>query len=121
MHVAMQSWNLTELNAPDGTRDPVVLATEDGARAVMIALEPGQELREHEVKECAWIAVVDGEAQIESDGDRLDGRPGTLVTFAPGERHSVASQGGARVLLFLAPWPGEGHFQPGENTEPAGR
>lgn len=110
----MQSWNLSEIDAPDGTRDPVVLATEDGARAVMVALDPGQELREHEVKERAWVAVVEGEAEITCNGDRVDGRPGTLVTFAPGERHSIASENGARVLLLLAPWPGEGHYQPGE-------
>ena len=110
----MQSWKLNEIEAPDGTRDPVVLATEDGTRAVMIKLDPGQELRDHEVKERAWLAVVDGEVQVASDGDSVGGGPGTFVTFAPGERHAVSSSGGARVLLLLAPWPGEGHFQPGE-------
>ena len=115
----MQSWKLNEIDAPDGTRDPVVLATEDGARAVMLKLDAGQELSEHEVKERAWLAVVEGEVQVASNGDSLSGGPGTLVTFAPRERHSVSSAGGARVLLLLAPWPGEGHFQPGEQ-QPTG-
>jgi quercetin dioxygenase-like cupin family protein len=110
----MQSWKLNEIDAPDGARDPVVLATEDGARAVMLKLDAGQELGEHEVKERAWLTVVEGEAQISSNGDSVSGGPGTFVTFAPGERHTVSSSGGARVLLLLAPWPGEGHFQPGE-------
>ena len=35
-------------------------------------------------------------------------------TFAPGERHAVSSDTGARVLLLLAPWPGDGHYHAGE-------
>jgi quercetin dioxygenase-like cupin family protein len=112
----VQSWDLTTIPAPDGTRDPVVLDTADGARAVMLKLDAGQELREHEVKERAWVTVVEGEARIESNGDSVAGRPGTLVSFAPGERHAIATAGGARILLFLAPWPGEGHFYPGEQA-----
>jgi quercetin dioxygenase-like cupin family protein len=112
----MQSWRLTDIDAPEGTRDPVVLATVDGARAVMLKLDPGQELREHQVKERAWVTIVAGTARVSADGDTVEGGPGTLVTFEPGERHSVASDSGARILLLLAPWPAEGHFQPGERT-----
>jgi quercetin dioxygenase-like cupin family protein len=110
----MQTWNLTEINAPDGTRDPVVLETADGARAVMLVIAPGQELGDHQVRERAWVTVVEGEAQIEANGQSLTCGTGTLVTFEPGERHAVRSAGGARILLLLAPWPGEGHFRPGE-------
>ena len=31
--------------------------------------------------------------------------------FDPEERHAIRSEGGARVLLLLAPWPGEGHYR----------
>ena len=37
--------------------------------------------------------------------------PGMLFRLDPDERHSLASDGGARVLLLLAPWPGEGHYR----------
>ena len=33
--------------------------------------------------------------------------------FEANERHAVASDGGARILLLLAPWPGEGHYRGG--------
>jgi quercetin dioxygenase-like cupin family protein len=112
----VQSWNLMELDAPAGTRDPIVLDSADGARAVMIAISAGQELREHEVKERAWVTVVDGHARIECNGETIDGAPGTLVTFAPSERHSIASDAGARILILLAPWPGEGHYRGEEQT-----
>jgi quercetin dioxygenase-like cupin family protein len=109
----VQTWALSEIEAPEGTRDPVVLETADGARAVLLVLAPGQELREHEVKERAWVTVLEGAARIAAaDGESVEAAPGTLATFEPGERHSVSSESGARVLLLLAPWPAEDHFGP---------
>jgi hypothetical protein len=32
------------------------------------------------------------------------------MRFDPGERHTVRSETGARVLLLLAPWPAAGHY-----------
>ena len=107
----MQSWRLTEIETPGGTRSPVVLHSEDEGRAVLIGLDPGQELGLHQVKEYAFLHVVEGEVQIEAGGETLAAPAGTLVRFEPDERHAVSSAGGARLLLFLAPWPGEGHFR----------
>ena len=106
----MQSWQVSEIEAPAGTRDPAVLETADGARAVALVLSPGQALGEHEVRERAWVAVLEGTARVEAAGQTVDGGPGTLFTFAPHERHSISSEGGARILLLLVPWPGEGHY-----------
>ena len=87
----MQRWDLTTIDAPDGTRDPVVLDTADGARAVLIVISPGQALGEHEVKERTWLLVVEGRAHVECGGDAIDAGPGTLATFQPGERHAISS------------------------------
>jgi quercetin dioxygenase-like cupin family protein len=114
----MQSWHLPEIDAPEGTRDPVVLHSEDEGRAVMIRLQPSQTLGDHQVKERAWVCVVQGSVRVDAGGESLDAQPGTLVTFAPNERHSLSSEGGARILLLLAPWPGEGHYRGGDG--PAG-
>lgn len=110
----MQSWNLTEIEAPGGTVDPEVLTTDDGARAIAIRLEAGQSMNDHQVRERAWVVVVEGEAEIRSGDELVRGGVGTLVTFAPGERHAVSSENGARLLLLLAPWPGDGHYLAGE-------
>ena len=109
----MQACNLLEIDAPDGTRDPVVLHTDTEGRAVLMRIDAGQELGEHQVKERAWICVVDGAVRIESGGETVEGGRGTLVTFAPNERHTVQSDDGARFLMLLAPWPGEGHYRGG--------
>ncbi len=79
---------------------------------MLVALEPGQELGDHQVKEHAWVLVVDGAVRVESGGESVGAGPGTLVHFEPGERHSVSgTDSGARLLLLLAPWPGEGHYR----------
>src|SRR5919199_4463752 len=103
----MQRWNLREIATPDGSRSPVVLHSEQGvARAVLIGLQPGQALGDHEVKERAFVAVVEGRVRVQADGDVFEADAGTLFRFDPEERHSVSTEAGARILLLLAPWPG---------------
>jgi quercetin dioxygenase-like cupin family protein len=99
------------IDAPDGTRDPVVLHQDEGARAVLIVLSPGQKLGDHQVKENAWVTVLDGSVRVDAGGASFDAERGTLFRFSPDERHAFSSDGGARVLLILAPWPGEGHYR----------
>src|SRR4029079_3490556 len=108
----MQSWDLNAIETPDGSRSPVVLHSDNDMRAVLIGLEPGQELGEHEVKESGLLLVGQGPAEIETAaGERLSAEAGTVVRFDPSERHSVSSPDGARVLLVLAPLPAEGHYR----------
>ncbi|MDX6451993.1 MAG: hypothetical protein QOH16_2042 [Gaiellaceae bacterium] len=107
----MQRWDLLELDAPDGTRDPIVLHSDDGARAVLIVLRAGQSLGDHQVKENAWITVLEGTVRITVGGDTVVASPGVLVRFEPDERHALHSESGARILMLLAPWPGEGHYR----------
>ena len=49
-----------------------------------------------------------------ADGERVTGGPGQLFEFAPQERHTVRARSDTRLLLLLAPWPGDGH--PGAMT-----
>ncbi|MEP7335363.1 MAG: cupin domain-containing protein [Actinomycetota bacterium] len=108
----MQSWNLMEIDTPEGSRSPVVLHSEDGeTRAVLIGLKPGQRLGDHQVKEAALLVVVDGSAEMEAGEESVSAGPGTVFRFDPDERHSVSSTSGAKLLLVLAPWPGAGHYR----------
>ena len=109
----MRSWNLSEMEAPDGTRDPVVLHSDEEGRAVMIRLDPGQQLGEHQVKEHAFVVVLEGRAQLGAGDQAVDAGPGTLAFFEPDERRVIASTEGARLLMLLSPWPGEGHYRGG--------
>jgi quercetin dioxygenase-like cupin family protein len=107
----VQSWNLLDLETPGGTRSPIVLYSTDEARALLIGIDAGQELGEHQVHENAYIVVVDGRARFDAGNDSLDAGPGTLVRFEEHERRRVSSQDGARLLVLLAPWPGPGHYR----------
>lgn len=111
----MRSWKLLEIETPDGSRSPVVLSSDEEARVVFIGLQPGQKLGDHQVKENALLVVVDGSARVEAAGETVDAEAGTLVAFEPDERHSISSDGGAKLLLILAPWPGEGHYRGGDD------
>jgi len=110
----MQSWDLNEIETPAGSRSPVVLHSTDELRAVLIGLDPGQSLGDHQVHERAWVMVLDGTVRMTSGDETVQGGPGFLAWFEPGERRSLSTDGGARILLFLAPWPGAGHYREGE-------
>jgi quercetin dioxygenase-like cupin family protein len=113
----VQHWKLTEIETPAGSRSPAVLHSLDGeSRIVLIGLDPGQELGEHQVKESAFLLVVDGRVRVDAGDASFDAGVGELFRFDPDERHSVTSDAGARVLLLLAPWPGEGHYRGDETS-----
>jgi quercetin dioxygenase-like cupin family protein len=107
----VQSWNLREIETPGGSRSPVVLRSDDSARAVLIALHPRQALGDHQVKERALVAVLEGSVRVEAGGETVEGGPGCFFSFDADERRSISSDGGARILMVLAPWPGEGHYR----------
>jgi quercetin dioxygenase-like cupin family protein len=112
----VQHWNLNEIETPRGSRSPVVLRSDANARAVLIALEAGQSLGDHQVKEGALITVVQGSVRVEAGGDTVEGDVGSFFSFDPDERHSLSTEGGARLVLVLSPWPGEGHYRGEEKS-----
>ena len=112
----MRVWDLREIETPGGSRSPVVLHSEEEARAILVALEPGQQLGVHEVKEHAFVVVVGGVAEIETVEETITAEPGMLFLFEPEERRSISTRAGARLLFMLAPWPGEGHYRGDQPT-----
>ena len=104
----MQHWDLRSLTV--APHEPQILDSSRGAaRSVVLHLPAGEMLRDHQVHERAHLVVVDGEVEIDRDGETITGGAGLLAVFEPGERHEVRARSDARLLLVLAPWPGEGH------------
>ncbi len=115
----VRHWTLHEVDTPKGTRSPVVLHSREGAeRVVLIELGAGESLGEHGVKESALLLVLDGTVRVEAGDESVGGERGTLFQFDPDERRAVTSENGARLLLTLAPWPGDGHYR---GHQPASR
>jgi quercetin dioxygenase-like cupin family protein len=103
----MQHWDLRGLAVEP--HHPQILQSKRGeARAIAIHLPAGESLQDHEVHERAYLTVVNGEVEVDA-GETVSAGPGALFVFAPKERHEVRATSDARLLLVLAPWPGDGH------------
>ena len=111
-------WHLPSI-AASGKREPRVLFSRPECRAVLIDLNTGDELGDHRLHESALVDVVAGTVSLEMDGHEVECGAGTLLSFAPGETRSLLALEPSRILLLLAPWPGEGHFREGESADPA--
>jgi quercetin dioxygenase-like cupin family protein len=104
----VQHWDLRTLAV--AAHEPLILASNRGeARTVVINLPAGEALKDHQVHERAHVVVVDGEVEIAQGDETVAGGPGLLAVFDPRERHEVRARSDARLLLLLAPWPGDGH------------
>ena len=100
----MEHWDLRSVHV--APRKPEILHSARGeARSILIALPAGEELQDHEVHERAYLVVVAGDIEVAG----TSGGPGFAAVFDPGERHAVRARTDARLLLVLAPWPGDGH------------
>ena len=114
----MERWDLPSIEQ-DGKREPRVLFSTPECRAVVIDLRAGEEMREHQVRERAVVQVVSGRVTFgDGAGGAHGGTAGTLVTFAPHERHTVRADEDSRILLLLAPWPASDHYDPTEDVDP---
>jgi quercetin dioxygenase-like cupin family protein len=88
---------------------PVVLSSDAETRLVAIDLPAGDELQEHQTHERTYMVVVDGQVEVIQNGHATSGGRGFVAHFEPNERREVRAASHARLLLVLAPWPGEGH------------
>jgi redox-sensitive bicupin YhaK (pirin superfamily) len=100
----MEHWDLRALEVEP--HHPKILHSARGeARSILLSLPAGEELQEHQVYERAYVVVIDGELEIAGTASG----PGTAAVFEPKERHAVKAISDARLLIVLAPWPGDGH------------
>ena len=104
----MDHWDLRTLEVEP--RHPVIIHSARGqARSVVLALPAGERLQEHQVHERAHLVVIDGEVEVSDGAETVSGAAGFFAIFDPAERHEVRATTDSRLLLVLAPWPGDGH------------
>jgi redox-sensitive bicupin YhaK (pirin superfamily) len=100
----VEHWDLRAVEV--APHKPEILHSARGeARSILIALPAGEEMQDHEVHERAYVVVVEGDVEVAG----TPGGPGFAAVFDPGERHAIRARTDARLLLVLAPWPGDGH------------
>jgi quercetin dioxygenase-like cupin family protein len=103
----LDSWDIASLAVEP--HQPKVLRSDAETRVIAINLPAGERLQEHETHERAFLVVASGEIELEDGGETETGGPGFLAHFEPQERREVRAKNDARLVLILAPWPGEGH------------
>lgn len=104
----MKTWEIPSLDLE--AHKPQILSSSDAARVIALHLPAGEQMQRHEVHERAWLVVLDGRLEITAEGgEATSGGPGLVAEFDPREPHEVSAKSDARLLLVLAPWPGEGH------------
>ena len=104
---SMEHWDLRSLAVEP--RHPQILQSAHGeGRAIALHLPAGEKLQDHEVHERAYLTVVDGEVEVDA-GETVSAGPRARCRLDPRERHEVRATTDARLLLVLAPWPGDGH------------
>jgi quercetin dioxygenase-like cupin family protein len=104
----LDSWDIRSLDIEP--HHPQILRSDDETRVIAINLPGGEQLQDHQVHERAYLVVVDGEVEVQQDGNApQSGGAGFVAHFEPNERHEVRASSDSRLLLILSPWPGEGH------------
>jgi quercetin dioxygenase-like cupin family protein len=105
----MQTWDLHTV-AVEPHKPEILQSARGEGRSILLNLPAGEVLGEHEVHERAYVTVAEGTVVFEdASGASVTGGPGFLAVFEPRERHVVRATEDARILLILAPWPGDGH------------
>ena len=102
----MDNWDIASLDVQP--HQPEVLHSDDDTRVIAINLPAGEEMQEHETHERAFLAVAAGEIELKGSGGTVSGGPGFIAHFEPHERREVRAKSDSRLVLILAPWPGEG-------------
>lgn len=108
----MRTWDTGALTVV--AHQPEILSSDGEVRVIALDLPAGEELQEHEVHEQAVLVVLSGRVDVAAGGEAASGGPGFVAQFDAHERHEVRAAEDARLLLVLAPWPGDGH--PGAMT-----
>ena len=79
------------------------LSVDGQGRVLRFMLQPGQSIREHQVPSSPFFVVVlQGQGVFTgAEGAELTVGPDTLITFAPGEKHSVRALDEALVFVGI--------------------
>lgn len=103
----MENWNIRTLDVQP--HHPQILRSGEDGRAIVLSLPGGELLQEHRTRESAYLCVLDGEVEIEHDGEVVTAGAGHLAFFAAHEDREVRASTDARLVMILTPWPAPDH------------
>ena len=79
-----------------------MLFRENGLRTLLLHLNAGEQIPEHQTRGAITVHCLKGEAIFLSGDERADLRPGLLLSLAPGMPHSVAAREDTLLLVTIS-------------------
>ena len=73
----------------------------DGAIYVLLAMDAGSHMREHQAKAWASVQCLEGEVLFTLEDEEFLLHPGEILMMEPGQRHSLGAKILSAVLLTL--------------------
>ena len=89
------------LSNSNGLPRSTTLFREPGLRALLLHLNPGENIPEHQTRGSIAIHCLDGRGTFFVGEDRIDLQPGLLLSLPPAALHSVAAAEDRHLLLFV--------------------
>jgi quercetin dioxygenase-like cupin family protein len=78
------------------------LFRENGLRTLLLHLKPGEQIPEHQTRGAMTVHCLKGDAIFSSGDERVELRPDSLLSLAPGMPHSVVAQEDTLLLVIIS-------------------
>ncbi len=78
------------------------LFRENGLRTLLLHLSAGEQIPEHQTRGAITVHCLKGEASFLSADERVELRPGLLISLAPGLPHGVVAQQETLLLVTVS-------------------
>lgn len=95
-----------EVEVPSGGILSRTVHEDDRMSLTVFAFDAGQELSEHTSSRAAVMEALDGEAEIDLDGETVLAGPGTWISMPAGMRHALRARTPFKLALTLLVPPG---------------
>lgn len=78
------------------------LIRENGLRALLLHLAPGEEIPEHQTRGAIAVYCLKGRVLFAAGADHIELTPGILISLAPGANHRLSSDQDSTLLVTIS-------------------
>ncbi len=92
----------TFLSDEAGLPRTTTLFRESGLRTLLLHLNAGEQIPEHQTRGAILVHCLQGNGVFSIPGERIELRPGLLISLPPATPHSVTAKQGTLLLVTLS-------------------
>ena len=89
------------MSNPAGLPRTTTLVREAGLRTLLLHLNAGERIAEHQTRGAIVVQCLQGKGAFFAGAERVDLRPGVLLSLPPAEAHSVRAAEEEDILLLV--------------------